>query len=137
MWAGVYLIKNRGQTNKAHYWTGVDTVCRMWSTGGMARKNDYFVSDGPNGRAVCSMCKTFYESGALLGSSVQPAKVRVPFIMCALPDEAPEEWRKRVWDFLDKEHAVGIIRGIGAPDLFYKWLREELAKRRRGDEDHR
>lgn len=39
-----------------HVWTGSDTVCRMWSTGGMVHsKFDYVES--PEGFTLCANCK--------------------------------------------------------------------------------
>lgn len=50
---GGFLIgKKKGS---AHLWDGVDTVCRMYSTGGMSRKKKT-VSQSAHGRPICSMC---------------------------------------------------------------------------------
>ena len=51
-----YLIRNKKQKVKAHYWTGLDTYCRLWSTGGMNQDLDYIVSDNPEGKPICTMC---------------------------------------------------------------------------------
>jgi hypothetical protein len=49
-----YLIRvNRGE--RAHIWTGGDTACRMWSTGGLGTRG-YEVHDDPGGRKICQMC---------------------------------------------------------------------------------
>ena len=56
MWTGKYLIRDRGKKQRAHYWTGTDTLCRMWSTGGMRRTQSFFVRDSPDGKEICWMC---------------------------------------------------------------------------------
>lgn len=40
----------------AHLWDGTDTRCRMWSTGGIQKKNHYRVRATPEGRKVCNLC---------------------------------------------------------------------------------
>jgi hypothetical protein len=50
----MYLLRKNGGV--AHYWNGVDTVCKMYSTSNM-RKKKYTVSATNLGRRVCSMCK--------------------------------------------------------------------------------
>lgn len=40
----------------AHLWDGTDTRCRMWSTGGIQKKNRYFARATPEGRKVCNLC---------------------------------------------------------------------------------
>jgi hypothetical protein len=52
---GRYLISKK-QKSVAHIWTGNDTACRMYSTGGMS-KSRKSVSDNPNGKPICVMCK--------------------------------------------------------------------------------
>ncbi len=36
-----YLIRNQGKKQKAHLWDGVDTLCTMWSTGGLGSGVSY------------------------------------------------------------------------------------------------
>ncbi len=43
-------------TRVAHIWTGADTACRMFSTGGMNRA-DYARSADRRGLPVCLMCR--------------------------------------------------------------------------------
>ncbi len=40
----------------AHIWTGDDTACRMFSTGGMNRRN-YGRSPDRRGLPICLMCR--------------------------------------------------------------------------------
>jgi hypothetical protein len=56
-WAGEYLIRvaGKGLKARAHLWDGDDTVCRMWSTGGLAKRK-YSVQRKDLGLPVCSMC---------------------------------------------------------------------------------
>lgn len=58
-----FLIRNRGQKQKAHIWRGNDTVCRMWSTGGLKRKN-FAICDSPQGHEICHMCALLMEHRA-------------------------------------------------------------------------
>jgi hypothetical protein len=51
----MYLIRKRGNKQKAHIWNGEDTACRMWSTGGL--KKELFVIDETSlGKDICVMC---------------------------------------------------------------------------------
>src|SRR5271166_5532841 len=52
-----YLVKNHGKKTRAHYWTGSDTVCRMWSTGGLRDKSRYSVTSDDAGLPVCQLCQ--------------------------------------------------------------------------------
>ena len=60
-WAGEYLIRGAGKGRKAcaHLWDGADTVCRMWSTGGLAKRK-YSVQGKDMGLPVCSMCANVF-----------------------------------------------------------------------------
>lgn len=52
-----FLICNRSKedkTKKAHLWSGLDTFCNMWSTGGLGYKYDLFNTDLH--RDICTMC---------------------------------------------------------------------------------
>jgi hypothetical protein len=61
-WTGEYLIRGAGKGLKAraHLWDGADTVCRMWSTGGLAKRK-YSVQAQVLGLPVCSMCVSVFE----------------------------------------------------------------------------
>lgn len=50
-----YLVRIRGRT--AHIWTGSDTACRQYSTGGIKHPHRYTVTDTPDGRQVCKNCR--------------------------------------------------------------------------------
>lgn len=57
--SAAYLIRVHGLGSKsprAHLWTGTDTVCRMWSTGGLA-KSKYSVQADSRGLEICTMCQ--------------------------------------------------------------------------------
>lgn len=56
-----YMIGKKKKAH-AHYWTGSDTYCRMWGTGGLTKKN-YKVSDTDQGRAHCSICRNTEQYG--------------------------------------------------------------------------
>jgi len=51
-----YLVRKTGSKNKAHYWTGNDTFCRMASTGGIMVSR-FGVYDNDCNREICFMCK--------------------------------------------------------------------------------
>lgn len=52
----MYLYRSK-QTSAAHHWDGLDTACRMWSTGGMSKKRKYETAETLGGRRVCAMCE--------------------------------------------------------------------------------
>lgn len=41
----------------AHVWTGEDTACRMWSTGGIPHRERFEVVDATD-LPICAMCRT-------------------------------------------------------------------------------
>lgn len=52
-----YLVDEHKRKASAHIWSGSDTACRMWSTGGMNRaKPSWLVRGDADGRLVCHMC---------------------------------------------------------------------------------
>lgn len=51
-----YIMKVR-RARSAHVWTGNDTLCRMWSTGGL-KKSGYVYSSEDTGLPTCYMCDT-------------------------------------------------------------------------------
>jgi hypothetical protein len=78
----LYLIRKRGTPQAAHIWDGSDTLCRMWSTGGLKQEN-FEVHDSPQGRNVCAMCRNaaFVPAIAVNGNTSRrvhsrPAKTR-------------------------------------------------------------
>ncbi len=50
-----YLIRNTKKSKVYHLWNGSDTVCKLWSTGGM-NQSRYIQSDDNCGLALCQMC---------------------------------------------------------------------------------
>lgn len=55
-----YLIRAKGQKNSAHYWNeaAMDTLCTMWTTGGMDRRRKWLLLDSPGEHPICHMCAT-------------------------------------------------------------------------------
>jgi len=53
-----YLIRLKKNKARAHLWNGSDTVCRMWSTGGLRAKKQFVVCDTSEGRKICHMCQS-------------------------------------------------------------------------------
>lgn len=54
-----YLLDGRKPKGAYHRWTGQDTACRMWSTGGLKQSKPswVFVSVAPPVRSLCHMCR--------------------------------------------------------------------------------
>jgi hypothetical protein len=50
-----FLIRKQGAKVKAHLWTGDDTVCRMWSTGGLKQPR-FEVRVDRGDHEICHMC---------------------------------------------------------------------------------
>jgi hypothetical protein len=57
-----YLVKTKGpdgkQLGRCHIWDGGDTLCRMWSTGGIGTRGCWVVTDEKPVRGICSNCKS-------------------------------------------------------------------------------
>lgn len=51
-----YLVHPRKPSKKAHLWDGLDTYCRMYSTGGISARSHFRVFADPQGRPVCALC---------------------------------------------------------------------------------
>lgn len=56
--AGRYLVKKRWKKKPpvAHIWEGNDTRCRMWSTGGIVKKDRYEVV-ATTDHEICQICR--------------------------------------------------------------------------------
>jgi hypothetical protein len=53
-----FLFNNLKPRGKYHHWTGDDTACRLWSTGGINQaRAGWEVVGKPPARALCHMCK--------------------------------------------------------------------------------
>lgn len=50
-----FLIRKTGLKARAHLWTGEDTACRMWSTGGLKRSR-FDVKSERGEHEICVMC---------------------------------------------------------------------------------
>ena len=57
----MYLVR-RTRSGKAHYWNGIDTACRMYSTGGMNPKR-YIPTEYLEDMPICTMCRQVDKSG--------------------------------------------------------------------------
>jgi hypothetical protein len=56
--------KKKFKKNVVHVWDGNDTFCRMWTTGGIMRKERFEITkDYPEDvdREVCTMCANVLE----------------------------------------------------------------------------
>lgn len=67
-WRGKYLVKRIDRP--AHLWTGLDTVCRMASTGGL-NKNRYLVVENHAG-PICHMCASIWKRSYIASAHRAP-----------------------------------------------------------------
>ena len=71
-------LTSKKRPKVAHIWTGSDTACRMYGTGGLKQKK-YQVTDSDMGLPICTMCE---RSSAPAG---QPAPVERLCHKCGKP----------------------------------------------------
>lgn len=50
-----FLVYRSQEKGVAHVWTGTDTACRMWSTGGL-KKRRYDYRQSAEGKSICRNC---------------------------------------------------------------------------------
>lgn len=50
-------VKPSWKRKKSHLWDGKDTLCRLYSTGGIAGEK-YMLSDSPREAGICQLCRT-------------------------------------------------------------------------------
>ena len=62
-----YLVHPVKRKYRKHLWDGHDTVCRMFSTGGI--RSDYIVVEEKIAadRKLCHMCKAVFDKNVRLG----------------------------------------------------------------------
>jgi hypothetical protein len=92
----VYLLNPLKAKSAAHYWDGKDTLCRMYSTGGLSKLKQQIFND-PMGKPICSMCVNVQRK-----TSMQ-AKPKVE--MCANRFELCSRWGEPI----DKEWALRVF----------------------------
>ncbi len=51
------VVKHSWKGKKSHLWDGNDTLCRMYSTGGLTGRK-YRLSDSSGESDICQMCRT-------------------------------------------------------------------------------
>lgn len=93
----MYLVHHDAKKG-AHIWTGRDTLCRMYSTGGLGKKplRHYEIDDAPKGRKVCGMCRA------------QSYKAQVAELV-------PHKTERKKGEGRPESVASGYLLGIGAP----------------------
>lgn len=52
-----YLLNPKTPGSKAHVWLGLDSACKMFSTGGMGKRRQKLFTT-PMGKKICEMCAT-------------------------------------------------------------------------------
>lgn len=70
-----YLVAIRQNKRRAHIWTGADTACRLYATGGLVQAK-YTVAESSHGRAVCYMCSNVQFGHKPATNLPKPAKPR-------------------------------------------------------------
>jgi hypothetical protein len=94
----VYLLNPLKAKSAAHYWDGKDTLCRMYSTGGLSKLKQQIFNE-PMGKPICSMCVNVQRKTTMQADS--PPKVE----MCANRFELISRWGQPV----DKEWALRVF----------------------------
>lgn len=64
-----YLRKFRGKKSwkaPAHLWVEGDTLCRLWSTGGIQNKENFRILDKVGDHKICLMCRNVAECGVVM-----------------------------------------------------------------------
>lgn len=94
----MYLLNPLKAKSAAHYWDGKDTLCRMYSTGGLSKLKQQIFNE-PMGKPICSMCVNVQRKTTMQADS--PLKVE----MCANRFELISRWGQPV----DKEWALRVF----------------------------
>ena len=55
----MYLLNPLKNKSAAHHWDGHDTLCRLFSTGGMTKRKQEISSD-TMGKPICLMCSNVF-----------------------------------------------------------------------------
>ena len=55
----MYLLNPLKNKSAAHHWDGHDTLCRLFSTGGMTKRKQEIFSD-TMGKPICLMCSNVF-----------------------------------------------------------------------------
>jgi hypothetical protein len=113
----MYFFRKFGTKNSAHYWTGDDTVCKLWSSGGMNKNRPYGIFDDPQGHPLCAMCHQLKPM-----PDAPPRKEKVP----RAPKKAKKQRSKRkrsTTSILPKYY--GDVSGIDFLSS-YEWRRVRM-----------
>lgn len=51
-----YFYNTNSRRDLAHIWTGTDTACRMWSSGGIGSRSGWSVHAESAGKRICHQC---------------------------------------------------------------------------------
>jgi hypothetical protein len=55
----MYLLNPKKNKSAAHHWDGRDTLCRLFSTGGLT-KHKQEIFNSPMGKPICLMCSNVF-----------------------------------------------------------------------------
>lgn len=81
----MYLVRKKN-AKTAHLWTGFDTVCRMYSTGGLRKKAYHAVHDSV--LPLCAMCETNNAKKIIPADELPPPKKSYPRKVARFSDSA-------------------------------------------------
>jgi len=107
----MYLVGKRVKS-VAHIWTGEDTLCRMYSTGGM-RKRGKTVSETCEAKALCKICQSLRHGKS---KSEYRIYIDVPYAEKDMAKDAGARWDSgaKSWYITDEDDTR----------LFLKWRRK-------------
>jgi hypothetical protein len=71
----MYLYRPTSKKGAAHLWNGHDTLCTMYSTGGMSKRRNK-VMPTADGRRICAMCQVNNRKSNYVSVWWNPEQVR-------------------------------------------------------------
>jgi hypothetical protein len=64
----MYLLNPAKNKSAAHHWDGKDTLCRLYSTGGLTKSKQHVFGDAM-GKPICLMCSNVRRKSTLKGQT--------------------------------------------------------------------
>ena len=125
-----YMLNPNKRKAVAHMFTGGDTLCRMYSTGGMNKIKMHLFTD-QQGRELCSMCSNVFRGAvnAAIGNIQQKSKsfrfksghgridLQCPF--------AEKDWAKSLGAKWDQAKKTWFIVDVEDITPFMRWIRAD------------
>lgn len=66
----MFLCREKG-TKTVHHWNGIDTACRMWSTGGLKKSKKWLILKTSENRPICHMCQIVMKKNEKMKSPIE------------------------------------------------------------------